>query len=79
MKNPRVRRRKEILKIRGSGKECDYNTRDLDSIPGSGRFPGEGNSNPLLYSCLVNFMEEPVKLESMESKKSQEHNLATKQ
>ena len=24
------------------------------SIPGSGRFPGEGNSNPLQYSCLGN-------------------------
>ena len=28
--------------------------RDMDSIPGSGRFPGEGNSNPLQYSCLEN-------------------------
>ena len=26
--------------------------RDVDSIPGSGRFPGEGNGNPLQYSCL---------------------------
>ena len=24
------------------------------SIPGSGRSPGEGNSNPLKYSCLRN-------------------------
>ena len=30
------------------------NTRDLSSIPGSGRYPGEGNSNPLQYSCLEN-------------------------
>ena len=29
-------------------------TRDLDSIPGSGRSPGEGNGNPLQYSCLKN-------------------------
>ena len=28
------------------------NAGDMDSIPGSGRFPGEGNSNPLQYSCL---------------------------
>ena len=28
--------------------------RDIDSIPGSGRFPGEGNGNPLQYSCLGN-------------------------
>ena len=33
-------------------KESMYNTRDLDSIPGLGRFPGEGNDNPLQYSCL---------------------------
>ena len=27
---------------------------DTGSIPGSGRFPGVGNGNPLLYSCLEN-------------------------
>ena len=27
---------------------------DLGSIPGSGRSPGEGNGNPLQYSCLEN-------------------------
>ena len=31
--------------------------RDLDSIPGSGRSPGEGNSNPLQYFCLKNSMD----------------------
>ena len=31
--------------------------RDLSSIPGSGRFPGEGNGNPLHYSCLENPMD----------------------
>ena len=30
---------------------------DLDSIPGSGRSPGEGNGNPLQYSCLENPMD----------------------
>ena len=30
------------------------NTGDMGSIPGSGKAPGEGNSNPLLYSCLGN-------------------------
>ena len=29
-------------------------TRDAVSIPGSGRSPGEGNGNPLQYSCLEN-------------------------
>ena len=28
--------------------------RDTPSIPGSGRSPGEGNGNPLQYSCLEN-------------------------
>ena len=31
--------------------------RDLGSIPGSGRSPGEGNGNPLQYSCLENPMD----------------------
>ena len=29
-------------------------TRDVGSIPGSGRSPGVGNGNPLQYSCLEN-------------------------
>ena len=36
------------------GKVSVYNAGDLGSIPGSGRFPGEGNGNPLQYSCLEN-------------------------
>ena len=31
--------------------------RDAGLIPGSGRSPGEGNDNPLQYSCLENPME----------------------
>ena len=31
--------------------------RDVVWVPGSGRFPGEGNSNPLQYSCLENPMD----------------------
>ena len=30
---------------------------DPGSIPGSGRSPGEGNGNPLQYSCLENSMD----------------------
>ena len=30
---------------------------DADSIPGLGRSPGEGNGNPLQYSCLENSMD----------------------
>ena len=38
-------------------KTSAYNAGDLGSIPVSGRSPGEGNSNPLQYSCLENPMD----------------------
>ena len=34
-----------------------HNAGDPGSIPGSGRSPGEGNGNPLQYSCLQNPMD----------------------
>ena len=39
------------------GKASAYNAGDLGSIPGSGRSSGEGNGNPLHYSCLENSMD----------------------
>ena len=39
------------------GKASACNEGDLGSIPGSGRSPGEGNGNPLQYSCLENPMD----------------------
>ena len=39
------------------GKASAYNVADLGSIPGLGRSPGEGNGNPLQYSCLENPLE----------------------
>ena len=42
---------------RSDGKESAYNAGDLDSIPGSGKSHGEGNDNPLQYSCLENPMD----------------------
>ena len=36
------------------GKESACNAGDLGLIPGLGRSPGEGNGNPLQYSCLEN-------------------------
>ena len=39
------------------GKVSACSAGDPGSIPGSGRFPGEGNGNPLQYSCLENSME----------------------
>ena len=38
-------------------KETACNARDLGSIPGLGRSPGEGNSKPLQYYCLENSMD----------------------
>ena len=38
------------------GKSSACSAGDLGSIPGSGRSPGEGNGNPLQYSCLENPM-----------------------
>jgi len=39
------------------GKAYTCNEGDLGSISGWGRFPGEGNGNPLQYSCLENPMD----------------------
>ena len=39
------------------GKESACSAGDPGSIPGLGRFPGEGNGNPLQYSCLGNLMD----------------------
>ena len=43
------------------------NAGDIGLIPGSGRYPGEGNGNPLWYSCLGNHVDR----EAMWSQKSQ--------
>ena len=53
---------------------------DMNSVPGLGRSPGEGNGNPLQYSCLGNPMvrrnlEGPIHGDS----KRTGHELATKQ
>ena len=40
---------KECLQCRGCKRH--------GSIPGLGRSPGEGNGNPLQYSCLENYMD----------------------
>ena len=49
--------------------ESACNERDLGSVPGLGRSPGEGNGNLLLYSCLENFMGRGAcRLQSMQSR-----------
>ena len=40
-----------------AGKESACKAEDPGSIPGLGRFPGEGNGYPLQYSCLKNSMD----------------------
>ena len=48
------------------GKESAHNVGDLGSIPGLGRFPGEGDGNPVLPSCLrIPWTEKPGKLQTM--------------
>ena len=39
------------------GKESARSAEDPGSITGSGRFPGEGNGNPVQHSCLENSMD----------------------
>ena len=47
----------EILTTGSDGKASAYSVGDLGSIPESGSSPGEGNGNPLQYSCLENPMD----------------------
>ena len=42
-----------------AGKESTCNAGDLGSIPGLGRYPGEGNGYPLQFSDLENSMDYP--------------------
>ena len=51
------------------GKVSAYNAGDLGLIPGSGRSPGEGNGNPLQFSCLENPTDGAGRLQSMESQR----------
>ena len=51
------RRRRGRPRMRKRLSSSSSNARDLGSIPGLGRSPGEGNSNPLQYSCLENSMD----------------------
>ena len=61
-------------------KETTCQTRDVGSIPRLGRSPGEGNGNPLQYSCLENPMDRGSwqTLQSMELQRIG-YNLVTKQ
>ena len=45
------------LPCSSNGKESACDAGDQGLIPGSGRSPGDGNGNPLQYSCLENPMD----------------------
>ena len=52
------------------GKPSVYNEGDLGSIPGSGRYPGEGNGNSSsTIAWKILWMEEPDRLQSMGSQR----------
>ena len=60
------------------GKESACNARDPGLIPGSGRSPGEGNGNPLQYSCLGNPMDRGAWQATVHGVTRVRHDLATK-
>jgi len=61
------------------GKESACNAGKLGLIPGSGRSPGEGNGNPLQYSCLENPMDRRAWQATVHGVTRVGHNLVTKE
>ena len=55
--NNRKGKTKDLFPGGSEVKASASNAGDQDSIPGLGRSPGEGNGNPLQYSCLENPMD----------------------
>ena len=60
------------------GKESASNAGDPGLIPGLGRFLGEGNGNPLQYSCLGNPMDRGAWRVTVHGVVRVRHDLATK-
>ena len=60
-------------------KNLSANTGDVASIPGLGRFPGEGNGNSLQYSYLENPTDRGAWRATVHEAKRVGHNLSTKQ
>ena len=61
-------------------KNLPFNAKDAHSIPGLRRCPGEGNGNPLLYSCLGNSKDRGTGQATVHGvKKSHRWDLVTKQ
>ena len=59
-------------------KESTRNSGDPGSIPGLGRFPGEGNGHPLQYSCLENPVDRGALQSTVHGVTRVRHDLATK-
>ena len=59
-------------------KKSACNARELGSILGSGRYPGEENGNPLQYSCLANPMDRGAWWATVHGVARTGHRLATK-
>ena len=59
-------------------RESACNSGDLGSIPGLGRSSGEGNGNPLQYSCLENPMDRGAWQATVHGITKVKHNLGTK-
>ena len=59
-------------------KESAWSAGDTGLIPGSGRSPGEGNGNPLKYSCLENPMDRGAWQVIIHGVARVRHDLATK-
>ena len=71
---------REILGFPGGsvGKESACYAGNLGSIPGSGRFPGEGSDSPLQYlAWRIPWTEEPGELQSMGGRVSKIQNKKT--
>ena len=56
-RSSRLRDWTQVFPGGSDGKESSCNVGDPGSIPGLGKSPGEGNGNPLQYSCLDNPMD----------------------
>ena len=52
-----IKGRFKVFPSGSDSKASAYSEGDLGSIPGSGRSPGEGNGDPVQYSCLKNPMD----------------------
>ena len=60
------------------GKKFAWSTGDSGSVSGLGRFPGEGNGNPLQYSCLEIPIDREAWLATVHGVTRVGHDLATK-